>query len=374
MNKVKFINKENLRIARENIGLDTLSASKKISKSKIDLVFEWESGESLPTWPQITKLAKAYDISELLFFSKEIIEKNKTIPDYRVGQDIENDKRVKKLINLVLKRQKWLKQKVKADIGKNILQGSGKHLQNPSQLAMLIKEKLNISITEIKNISGVDSRKKVLNYLTQKAGDCGIFVGKTISYHKIGVSDMRGLYISDDYCPFIILNRRDAVSAQIFSFIHELAHLFRKTDAISNSLEFRQLNGNVRKEEIFCNKVAAELLLPESDFTKEFYDMSDINNMAEIYKVSKLSIFYRLKDLGKIHKKNADNLEKEIKRETEQNILLKNNKKSKGGSHINNMRDSNGNLFNKIVSSLYFENKIGYVEASNLLSFSVEKI
>ncbi|MDD3284221.1 MAG: ImmA/IrrE family metallo-endopeptidase [Patescibacteria group bacterium] len=374
MDKVKSINKENLEIARNNVGLSTMSATRKISKSKIDLVFEWENGTSLPTWNQITRLAKIYDIPEVLFFSRESIKKNKTIPDYRIGQDSYNDEKIQKLINIVIRRQRWLKQNIKYNLKKNVLQGSGKEIQNPDQLALLIKEKLNIDSYEIKNISGVSSRKKVLDYLIRKAEDCGIFIGKTIHYHRIKVDDMRGLYISDDYCPYIILNRRDALSAQIFSLIHELAHLFRKTDSISNSLEFRHLNKNINYEEIFCNKVAAELLLPTKDLKKTFYDISDINNMAEIYKVSRLMIFYRLKDLNKIDKNDIDNLEEKIRKETDEDVIHKNNKKNTGGSYVNNMRDSNGKLFNNIILELYFDKKINYVEASNLLKFSVESL
>ena len=73
--QVKFINKNNLRIARENMGLVDLFVSKKISSSKKNLVYEWENGKSLPTWSQISKLSKLYDISELLFFSNETIKK-----------------------------------------------------------------------------------------------------------------------------------------------------------------------------------------------------------------------------------------------------------------------------------------------------------
>jgi Zn-dependent peptidase ImmA (M78 family) len=374
MNKVKFVNRENLIIARENVGMSTAAVSKRISKSKGDLVLEWEKGESLPSWPQVNKLSKLYNVPELLFFSNDLIEKNRIIPDYRVGQVATEEEKVKKLINLVIKRQKWLEQKLKDEKGKNKLQGSGGRLQSPSQLALLIKEKLSINIDEIKKISGVMARKSVLNYLIKKAEDCGIFVGKTISYHRIDVSEMRGLFISNDYCPFIILNRRDSVSAQIFSFIHELAHLFRKTEAISNSLDFRKSNGNLSEEEIFCNQVAAELLLPEGEFVKTFYDKFDIDNLAELYKVSKIAIFYRLKDLNKIQGKDSVSLEREIKKEIEEGLRIKNSKKADGGNYINNMKDSNGNLFNRVVSSFYFENKIGYTEASSVLSFSVENL
>jgi Zn-dependent peptidase ImmA (M78 family) len=374
MDKVKYINKKNLMIARENIGLSTFSASKKISTSKADLVLVWEKGESLPTWPQLNKLAKLYNISELLLCSKVIVEKNKTIPDYRAGQVSESNERVARLINFVIKRQKWLEQKFKDANVKNDLQGSGKDINSPKKLAKFIKEKLKISLEDIKNVSGFNAHRTTLNYLIQKAEDNGIFVGKTVSYHKIAVSDLRGLFISSDYCPFIVINRKDAVSAQIFSFIHELAHLFRKTDAISNSLAFRRIDNTINKEEIFCNKVAAELLLPEEDFEKLSYDKTDIDALAKIYKVSKLVIFYRLKDMGKINERIVNHLEKEIKEESDKNIAIKNAKKKDGGNHINNMKDSNGRLFNNVISGLYFENKIGYTEASSLLNFSVEKI
>lgn len=360
------------------MGLDISAAWNHISTSKNNLLIEWENGESLPKWSQVTKLAKFYNVSELLFFSTELLKKNKIIPDYRSGENIKNDEGVKKLINLVMTRQKWLERILKSEGGsRNLLQGSGRDIQSPKELANFIKQKLSINIDEIKEISGEDSaRKKALNYLIQKTEDQGVFVGKTISYHKIGVNDMRGLFISNDYCPFIILNRKDALSAQIFSFVHELAHLFRKSDSISNSLEFRKIDGAPNSEEIFCNTVAVELLLPEEDFIKDFYDADDIEELSQIYKVSKIFIFYRLKDLNKIPRSLVDGLEREIKIETERNIQLKKNKdkNKKGGDHTNSMKDSNGKLFNRFIAKSYTENKIGYVEAAKLLRFSPENV
>ena len=356
------------------MGLDTLSASKQVSTSKKDLISEWENGESLPTWVQIKKLSKAYNVSELIFFSNQKIAEYKKLPDYRVGVEKESDRDVNKLVNLIIKRQGWLEQKLKSEgFPKNDVQGSGKNIEHPLELAKFISQKLNISFQEIKNISGYGAGKKVLKYLINKAEVRGIFVGKTISYHKIDVEDMRGVFISNDYCPYIVLNRKDAVSAQIFSFIHELAHLFRKSEGISNSLDFRKSNPKIDTEETFCNRVAAELLLPENEFNKRFYTKTDIDGLSELYKLSKIFIFYRLKDLGKISKEEQDELETKIKKETEENIIKGKNNKDKGGDYNNNMKDSNGNLFNKIVSNSYLENKINYVEASRLLNFGVEK-
>ena len=372
MGKVKFINQNNLRTARENMGFQTWQISKSLTSIGKDVVLVWETGDDLPTWAQIKTLAKKYNIPELAFFSNENIQKNKIIPDFRVGIKDEETDDVKKLINLVLKRQKWLEDTLKAEKQPhNKLLGSGKSTQSPLDLANFILKSLGINLEEIKSISGLGAKRKVLSYLISMAEDRGIFVGKTISYHRISVEKMRGLFISNDFAPFIVLNRADALSAQIFSFIHELAHFFRKSESISNSIDFRDSNKNVNAEERFCNRVAAELLLPQADLKKEFYDENDIKHLAEAYKMSNIFVFYRLKDLGKIRRERASGLESQILKETEENILNRQKNKKKGGNYYNNMRDSNGNLFNKIVAKSYLQNKIGYVEASNLLKCSV---
>lgn len=375
MSKIKFINRHNLRIARENMGFGTQQVSKNLTSTGKDVVFMWETSDILPTWSQVKALAKKYNISEFLLFSNENIKENKTIPDFRVGiKDKEVDD-VKKLINLVLKRQRWLEKILKADTyPQNKLMGSGKNVQSPLDLANFVLKSLGIDLAEIKAISGFGAKRKTLSYLIHKAEDKGIFVGKTISYHRIDVERMRGLFIANDLAPFIVLNRADALSAQIFSFIHELAHFFRKTESISNSIDFRDSNKNVNAEERFCNRVAAELLLPEIELREENYDKNGIERIAETYKMSNIFVFYRLRDLGKIKRGQADDLESQILKETEENVLNRQKNKQRGGNYYNNMRDSNGNLFNKVVAKSYLQNKIGYVEASNLLKFSVEKI
>jgi Zn-dependent peptidase ImmA (M78 family) len=141
-------------------------------------------------------------------------------------------------------------------------------------------------------------------------------------------------------------------------------------------LEFRSANGKEDAEEIFCNKVASELLLPRNELTKNIYNKSEIQKFAEVYKVSEIFVFYRLKDLGKIKSEMVEGLEREILTDMAQNVLEKTLKEKgkKGGNSINAMRDSNGSLFNKIVSQSYLENNIGYIEASRLLRFSPEKV
>lgn len=116
--------------------------------------------------------------------------------------------------------------------------------------------------------------------------------------------------------------------------------------------------------------------MPERDFVKDFYNKSDINAISDLYKVSPLSVFYRLKELGKIRNDLQSSLEREIQREMDENLRIKaeKDKAKNGGNYTNNMRDSNGSLYNRIVQSSYLENRIGYVEAANLLRFSPEMV
>lgn len=380
MERVPYINSKNLKIARENVGLTTEEATNKVaSKSKTDIVSRWESGELLPTWKQLEKISKHYSVNSFLLMSEKDLEKNKQIPDYRTGIDGEDKGTVKKLVNLVLDRQRWLRERFKDLVPKNELIGSGKKITSPKELAHFIKEKLEIDFDKIKNESP-KRKKDVLKYLISQAEKKGIFVGKTISYHRIEVKNMRGMFIADEYAPFIILNRRDSWSAQIFSFIHELAHFFRETEAISNNQEFRKKTKNINHEEIFCNQVAIEFLLPEEEVVDKRYNKNQIIELAEKFKISALATFYRLKDLKQIDLQQADNLERELKRISEEYLIQreldKQRKKQEGksgGNAINNMRDSNGRLFESIVSSAYLENRIDYVEASNLLKYSAEK-
>jgi Zn-dependent peptidase ImmA (M78 family) len=375
MDYSKFLNLNNLRIARINSGLETRDASKSISQSKKDLVASWESGEAVPTWKQLVKLAKIYNLPVLIFCSPSIIEENKKIPDFRTGVSETDNKDIGKLINIILKRQGWLESElIKSGKGKNQLVGSGSNIKTPGELASFIKEKLNVKLEDIKSFSGIDAGARTLKYLIAKAENKNIFIGKTISYHDIEVENMRGIFISNDYCPYIIINRKDSYSAQIFTLVHELAHLFRRTDGISNSVDFRTLDDKtVDTEEVFCNKVVAEFILPEEELKNNTYSLDDIKKLSEIYKISILSIFYRLKSLKKINRDDISWMENEIKKNISNNLKSR-KKESSGGNFYNNMKDSNGSLFNRIVEQSYTNNNIGYVEASNLLNFSADNI
>ena len=375
-----LLNRSNLVTARENAGFSTIEATKKISKSAKDSVLSWETGESAPSFTQLENLAKAYQVSPLLLLSPVAIPRQKAIPDFRSGDLSEGKERINKLVNLVIKRQGWLGEKLTAlGFGKNKIVGSGKHLSSPDALAEHIIKKLDINHSDIISFSGESGKEKTLKYLVGLLEKQQVFVGKTIAEHKLTVKEMRGLFINNDLAPFIVLNRKDAVAGQIFTLMHEVAHLFRATEGIS-TVDFRTLDKryakDVNAEEVFCNATAAAVLIPAGYIVDDSYDEQDIRSLASHFNVSNLFVFYRLKSLGKISRRRVDELEELFVSETAEAVRQKELKKKKdrGGSHVNNMRDSNGGLFNRVVQSFYIQNQISYTEASNVLRFSAEQV
>ena len=368
--KLKYINKENLKIARENIGYSLEEAQKIFDKNKKDTIKRFESGEEIPTYSQLKKLSTIYNIASILLLSENNIKiQNNKLKDFRKNESHKNNINLKKTIYELNLRQKNIERFFKQDgIAPNNIIGNGINKSTPKDLASHIIKVLKINIKDFQNQE--DSYKgenKALKYLIEKIEEHNIFVNKTFSYWGIEIDEMKGLCLYNEYAPFILLNRKDYKNSQIFTLCHELAHIFRKTSAISD-LEVSYRDGDADSEEIFCNKVATEILLPESLFTENKYDEDYIKNNSIKYKVSPFTLLYRLSQLKKLN----GNL-KEIENNFKKSIFDNNKKTTSGGNYNTNMSDSNGKLYSKIIYSLYLEERIGYVEAKNLLRMDPEK-
>ncbi len=215
-----------------------------------------------------------------------------------------------------------------------------------------------------------------LKYIRSLLGENGVFVFKTLSYQKISVKAMKGMYIGDIYAPVIVLNRDEdhTKRASIFTLAHEVAHLFLD-DSKVESVSFRNGFNTKNKSETFCNEVAANFLLPTKYLEEKEYNVDDIKTIAKKFSVSNLVVFYRLKNLGYINSRKATEIKAVLDKEykNSENHKSKKEKKS-GGSYPNNMRDSNGYLFNNFISNLYFEGKITPFQAEKMLEISIRKL
>ena len=113
--------------------------------------------------------------------------------------------------------------------------------------------------------------------------------------------NFRGFALVDEYAPLVFVNSADFMAAQMFTLAHELAHLFIAQSGVSN-LEALQPPSD--ETEQFCNKAAAEFLIPEEELLAFWPSARRTNDpyqaIAHRFKVSSIVAARRALDLDLI--------------------------------------------------------------------------
>jgi Zn-dependent peptidase ImmA (M78 family) len=119
------------------------------------------------------------------------------------------------------------------------------------------------------------------------------------NHRKLDVSEFRGFALADDLAPLIFINGADTKSGQMFTLAHELAHIWLGVSGIS---DIEPVNSPLNTVEDWCNRVAAEVLVPLEIIKSEYREEGDFNSevarLAQYFKVSTLVILRRIFDAG----------------------------------------------------------------------------
>lgn len=116
------------------------------------------------------------------------------------------------------------------------------------------------------------------------------------THRKLDPAEFRGFALSDPMAPLVFVNGSDTKAAQIFTLVHELSHIWLGESALSDA----QMAATVGNDhELWCNRVAAEVLLPLSTLRSEFggnATTQELDRLARFYRVSTLVVLKRLFD------------------------------------------------------------------------------
>jgi Zn-dependent peptidase ImmA (M78 family) len=110
----------------------------------------------------------------------------------------------------------------------------------------------------------------------------------------------------DDEFPVIYLNNSTAKTRQVFSLFHELAHILLDASGVTkvDDRYINALTGWERRVEVFCNRFAAEFLVPSEDFDSRLLALRDepvdrlTERLSRAYQVSREVILRKLLDRG----------------------------------------------------------------------------
>lgn len=224
-----FINPSILTWARERAGLAVSGIAAKI-KVKPEQVSLWECGEKRPTLRQAQLFAHKTNIPLGYLYLRTPPKEELLLPDLRT-------------------------------MGDHPVQGYSAELRDT--LRMTFDGTLAL-LHEL--LDGEEPRPTSFeNYYTQlrnKIEALGVLVmrnsvvGNNV-HRRLDRNEFRGFAISDDRAPVIFINTADTPQAQIFTLLHEFAHLLLGESGVSDLSPH-----NLRKIEHVCNRLAAEFLVP----------------------------------------------------------------------------------------------------------------
>ena len=294
-----------LRWARERAGLaveDLLNRFSKLPK--------WESGDTHPTLKQLEKFARAVHVPVGYLFLPEPPNEGLPVDDFRT---VDNQAILRPSPNLLAmlyscqERQAWYRDfaQVTRQSPRKFI-GSANTQMEPEAAAELIRAVLGFSI---KKRQQCQTWEEALRLFIQQADDAGILVmisGVVLSNNsrKLDLQEFRGFALSDPLAPLVFINGADSKSGQMFTLAHELAHLWLNSSGVSNADAARQ---EMKEIEIWCNAVAAELLVPLAEFKPQLRDNEMLDHalprLSRLFKISTLVVLRRLLDTGWLDRK-----------------------------------------------------------------------
>lgn len=262
----------------------------------------WLDGTAQPTVKQLEDFSKKVYLPFGYLFLPEPPAEKLPIPYYRSLEGKQEDVSINvyDTIQLILQRQSWLSEYLK-DGGFDTLSiiGSHKDTTDHIEIANSIRQHLGLSENWA---SAQNTWQEALNFLTDVVEDNRIItvfngVVDNNPHRPISVDECRGFVLVDDFAPFMFINNADSKSAQMFTLAHELAHIWIGKSA---GFDFRKLQPANDLNEILCDKVAAEFLVPQRSFDA-IWD-GHYKSAARHFKVSEIVIARRALDLNKITK------------------------------------------------------------------------
>jgi len=377
-----YITAKVFKWARESAKMTEEIAASKVAVS-IDKFKEWENGDDYPTIRQAQKLAKAYRRPFALFFLPDVPNDFQPLQDFRKAGSKELSTSSIFIIREIQQKQAWISD-VNEENNENKVPFIGRFSfkDNPKIVAQDILNELNINPLRYK------SNNPILEWI-DKAESHGVFISRTSFIHsrlKLDSNEMQGFAIADNYAPFVFINSEDWNAPQLFTLVHELAHLWIAETGISNDIEPSIKNaGDYNPIELFCNEVAANALMP-----KEYVDNLDkkaFDNAKEVFKnaktigVSSFALLVRALNLNIISLSAYRNLKhladieynEFLEREEAKKIKQKEKEKPGGPNYFLLQLNRNSRLFTQTVLDAFRGGVIEPSMASNLLNVQVNK-
>lgn len=264
-------------------------------------VEKWIAQEKNPTAKQLEDFSKKVHLPFGYLFLPEPPKEVLPIPFFRTsGETTKVSLNVYDTVLLLQQRQDWLRNYLK-DNEFERLTFVGRFSQSNDVHAIVrdIRSTLNVDEDWASHCSTWTDSLSLLTNVIEDRGIITEFNGvvENNTSRPIEVKECRGFVLVDEFAPFMFVNNSDSKSAQMFTIVHELAHIWTGKSA---GFDFRRLMPASDPTELLCDKVAAEFLVPERAFERVWANTPDLKSCSRFFKVSEVVIARRALDTKKI--------------------------------------------------------------------------
>ncbi len=373
--KVSSINPLLLKWARESLNLSIEEVSEKTKKSQ-KTILAWEAGDEFPSYAELEKLAyQIYKRPIAVFFfpsaPAELDPKQsmRTLPQ-SVLSELPSSvyKLFRRAQSMQLNLEELAGNKNPADnvIFKSLKLGKNDNINNS---AKKVRAFLKISVDEQRKWK---TTEEALEKWRSAIESSGIYVFKDAFKYN----DLSGFCLYHDEFPIIYVNNSMPKTRQTFTLFHELCHLLFRLGGIdkTNLKYIEDMSDEGRQIETFCNKFAAELLVPSEEFNKELkvigkIDEAKIEKLASIFCVSREVILRKLLDRKLVTQSYYESKSKEWAIQAE---VAKADKS--GGHYYHTQMVYLGKNYLGLAFEKYFSRKISVGQLAEFLNIKVSSV
>ena len=263
-------------------------------------VDEWYRQEKQPTERQLEDFAKRMHIPYGYLFLSQPSHEEIPIPMFRgnVGTNNDFNLNVYDTVITLQRRQEWLTDYLKEN-EYNVCSCVG---------VVSLHTPINETVYVLRQLLGLEKSwafkvrdaADAVNKLTEHIEELGIAVSYNSGVghnnkREIPVEECRGFALVNNVAPFIFINNKDSKTAQLFTLIHETAHILLGPSAgFGGDLE--QIHDATER---YCDKVAAYFLMPNDLVTVMW---QGISSTAKKFKVSEIAMARRAYELQLINR------------------------------------------------------------------------
>ena len=363
-----------VRWARQRAGLSTAEVAKRINVTQPNRLDAWEREgvEDRPTFRQAQHLAAVLHIPFGYLFLSEPPTEELPLPDLRTKRGLVGMKPSPEFLEVVydaLRKQEWYHDYLQDEDADPVpFVGLYTETTPVETVAEDIRRTLRLDQSLRRQAQDNDDYFRLL---VGRAEEARVLVLRTSivgnnTRRSLDPEEFQGFAKSDNLAPLVFVNQNDYLSAQIFTLLHELAHIWIGISGVSDRGYLDRPDNEAAIHQQRADQIAAEALVPASDFGLRWdsyrYEEDRLDQLHSHYRVSRFVLLRRAYDLGKLsvaeYRSSYDELRQQIRPK----------KSPGGGGGYSSLFSRNSYAVTTAVLHSVLEGKLAPTEAATLLN------